>query len=125
MKYLLLIYNNPTSKVGEPESAAAQRLQGHVSLYRELASAGKVVSSAALPDPPQVSTLQVRGGVPAVTDGPYLEAKEYLAGYYLVDVDTLDEAAEIATRIPCGAAGAVEIRPINEEVTNLVRGEAG
>lgn len=125
MKYLLLIYNNPASGSDGPEVDPAERIQGHITLYGELASAGKVVSSAALPDPPQVTTVQVHGGVPAVTDGPYLEAKEYLAGYYLVDVDTLDEAAEIATRIPCGAAGAVEIRPINEEVTSLVRGETG
>ncbi|MPZ26174.1 MAG: hypothetical protein GEV12_06910 [Micromonosporaceae bacterium] len=125
MKYLLLIYNNPASRESGSEADLAKLMQGHISLYQELASAGKVVSSAALTDPPRATTVRVSGGVPAVTDGPFLEAKEYLAGYYLVDCDTPDEAAEIAARIPCGVTGAVEIRPIDEQVTGLVRGEAG
>jgi hypothetical protein len=121
VKYLLLIYNNPV----QPETADIDTLmRGHATLYRELAEAGTVVSSAALSAPPAVTTVRVReGAAPAITDGPYLEAKEYLAGYYLVDCATREEALEIAARIPCGAAGAVEVRPVDEEVTRVVQGE--
>jgi hypothetical protein len=119
VKYLLMIYNR-SGLEGDTE----RLVQGHTELYQELASAGKVISSASLTDPPAASTVHIRdGGVPAVTDGPFLEAKEYLAGYYLVDVDTREEALRIAARIPCGAHGAVEVRPVNEEITRTVRGE--
>jgi hypothetical protein len=121
VKFLLLIYNNPA------KAAAADvdvLMRGHTTLYRELAEAGKVVSSAALTTPPAATTVRVRqGGAPAVTDGPFLEAKEYLAGYYLVDCATREEALEIAARVPCGVNGAVEVRPVDEEVTRAVRGE--
>lgn len=121
MRYLLLIYNNPTKPATEAELEALTR--GHTDLYRELADAGVVVSSAALAAPPVAATVQVRDGVPAVTDGPYLEAKEYLAGYYLVECDTIEHAIEIATRIPCGVYGTVEVRPVDETTTRAVRGE--
>ncbi|TDD66115.1 hypothetical protein E1262_23115 [Jiangella aurantiaca] len=120
MKYLLLIYNNSAA---DPDPEA--RLQGHVTLFKELNEAGTVLSSAALGGA-GVQTVRThgRGGAPAVTDGPFLEAKELLAGYYLVDCETPEEAAAIAARIPCGVGGAVEIRPVNEAVTDAVRGDA-
>lgn len=122
MKYLLLIYNTASG----PDLDAEARLQGHVSLFKELNATETVLSSAALHEGAGVRTVRLpaRGGAPAVTDGPFLEAKELLAGYYLVECDTPDEAAAIAARIPCGAGGAVEIRPVNEAVTDLVRGDA-
>ena len=123
MKYLMLIYNNPGAG---PDPDAEARLQGHVTLFKELDAAGTVLSSAALGDGSGVWTVRSagRGGAPAVTDGPFLEAKELLAGYYLVDCASPEEAAAIAARIPCGVGGAVEIRPVNEEVTDAVRGDA-
>lgn len=122
MKYLLLIYNTATG----PDLDAEARLQGHKTLFKELDATGTVLSSAALHEDGGVRTVRLssRGGAPAVTDGPFLEAKELLAGYYLVDCETPDEAAAIAARIPCGAGGAVEIRPVNEEITDTVRGDA-
>lgn len=124
MKYLLMIYNNPAQLAKED---ADTLIRGHQTLFRDLNAAGKVVSSASLTEPSTATTKTVhirQDGVPAVTDGPFLEAKEYLAGYYLVDCETAEEAIEIARRVPCGVTGAVEIRPINEEVTRAVRGDA-
>lgn len=121
VKYLLLIYNKP-----EPVESArvAELIRGHAAVYRELADAGKLVSSASLTTPLAATTVHLsESGVPAVTDGPFLETKEFLAGYYLVDCATRDEALEIAARIPCGRAGAVEVRAVDEEVTRTVRGE--
>ena len=118
-----MIYNNP-AQVAEEDADALMR--GHQQLFRELNDAGKVVSSAALtpPSPATTRTLHVRdGGVPAVTDGPFLEAKEYLAGFYLVECDSIEEAVAIARKVPCSVNGAVEIRPIDQEVTHAVRGD--
>jgi hypothetical protein len=56
----------------------------------------------------------VRGGVPATTDGPFAEAKEHLAGYYVVDVGSLDRALEIAARDPASRLWAVEVRPVTD-----------
>ncbi|WP_184829490.1 YciI family protein [Jiangella mangrovi] len=119
---MLLIYNTATG----PDLDAEARLQGHMTLFKELDASGTVLSSAALRENDGVRTVRLssRGEAPAVTDGPFIEAKELLAGYYLVECETPEEAAAIAARIPCGAGGAVEIRPVNEEVTDLVRGEA-
>lgn len=122
MKYLLLIYNTATG----PDPDGEARLQGHVTLFKELNATGTVLSSAALREDAGIRTVRVpdRGGAPAITDGPFVEAKELLAGYYLVDCETPDEAAAIAARIPCGVGGAVEVRPVNDEVTDVVRGDA-
>lgn len=122
MRYLLLIYNNANTTTTEAELDAL--VSGQITLYRELSEAGAVVSSAALTNPPAATTVRIADGVPTVTDGPYLEAKEYLAGFYLVDCDSLEQAVEIAGRIPCAPHGHVEIRAVDEAITRTVRGEA-
>jgi hypothetical protein len=107
---MLLIYNNPAHLATADWDAL---VHGHQVVCQDLIAAGKLISSAAL-----------TARVPAVTDGPFLEAKEYLAGYYLVDCETREQACEIAARIPCGVSGAVEVRTVDEQVTAAVRGEA-
>lgn len=121
MKYLMLIYNTPGA---QPDADPQMRLQGHITLFKELDAAGSVVSSAALGDPGATTTVRMTGDTPAVTDGPFLEAKELLAGFYLVECESRDEAVRIAERIPCGAGGAVEIRVVDEDITRTVRGDA-
>jgi hypothetical protein len=118
VKYLLMIYNSATE---QPTPAELEELvRGHAALHRELAEQGVVIGSASLTDPASATTVRVRGGVPAITDGPYAETKEYLAGYYLVDC-SLERAVEIAGRIPCGVAGGgVEIRALDLPVTAAV-----
>lgn len=118
---MLLIYNNPTHIATADWDAL---LQGHQTVCRDLMAAGKLISSAALTAPPDATTVRIHDGVPAVTDGPFLEAKEYLAGYYLVECETREQAYEIAARIPCGVSGAVEVRTVDEQTTAVVRGDA-
>jgi len=60
-------------------------------------------------------TVTIAGGVPAVTDGPYLEAKEYLGSFDIIDVDSLERALEIAARVPFARFGQVEVRPLMHE----------
>jgi hypothetical protein len=78
----------------------------------ELNESGELVGGEALADASNAKTVRVRSGVPAVTDGPFAEAKEQLAGYLIVDCETTDRAVEIATRWPDARYFAMEVRPL-------------
>jgi hypothetical protein len=73
---------------------------------------GVLVGFVALADPSTSSTVRVRHGAAAVTDGPYVEAEEFLAGYYQVDCETPERAFELAALIPGARLTAVEVRPV-------------
>ncbi|MEV1178676.1 YciI family protein [Nonomuraea sp. NPDC049784] len=123
MKYLLLIYSNPANwehplflrdprflaMPAEERDELARRAEA---LRREITESGELVAAAALADPVNTRTVRVRGGVPATTDGPYLEAKEQLAGYLVVDCESPERAAEIAACVPDARFAAVEVHPI-------------
>ncbi|MFD9963528.1 YciI family protein [Amycolatopsis sp. NPDC058986] len=123
MKYLIMIYSNPKSwghpiflrvpealaMSGEERDAMSGQFE---ELLREIVESGELVGGEALADPSQVKTVRVREGAPATTDGPYLEAKEHLAGYFVVDCESPERAAEIASRFPDARFAAVEVRPI-------------
>ena len=112
MKYMLLIHN----RVGYVEAmseADRDALMAEVdAIINELTESGELVGGEALADPAQTKTVRVRDGVPAITDGPFIEAKEQFAGYLLVDVDTLDRAVDIAARWPDAQHFAMEVRPV-------------
>jgi len=126
MKYLLLIYSNPESWehpmfvrnpgfLALPEAEREAMLRQADALYQELHESGEFVVGTALADPVNTRTVRVRDGLPATTDGPYLEAKEHLAGYVVVDCDSPERAAEIASRFPDARFSAVEVRPIMDQ----------
>jgi hypothetical protein len=73
-----------------------------------------MIGFAALADPAQSRTVRVRDGALAATDGPYVEAKEFLAGYYVVDCESVDRAVELAGQIPDGRFTGIEVRPVME-----------
>jgi hypothetical protein len=112
VKYMLLIYSNPESWA----SLSAEQREGlgraHESLTRELTEQGLLVSAAGLADPITTRTVQVRDDTTTTTDGPYAEAKEHLAGFYLVECDTIDQAIGYASRMPDAEYVAVEVRPV-------------
>lgn len=81
-------------------------------LVAELAASGELVEVAALADPRTVRTVRVRGRDRITTDGPYLEAKEHLAGLFIIDCATPERAEEVAARFPEARFSAVEVRPI-------------
>ncbi|MFJ6673574.1 YciI family protein [Actinosynnema sp. NPDC091369] len=115
MKYLVLIYSNPESRAIWDRLATEDRAAGldaYAALDEELAASGELVVSEALTDPAQTTRVAVRDGQVLTTDGPFAEAKELLAGFYLVEVDTADRALEIAARVPEAALGLVEVRPV-------------
>ena len=111
MKYMLLIFNNPPSleAIGEDP---AQLMEDADKLMAELMASGELVGGEALADPSLAKTVRVSGGAPAVTDGPFAEAKEHLAGYCLLDCATEERAIEIASRWPDARVNGVELRPL-------------
>jgi hypothetical protein len=123
VKYLLLIYSNPANWehpmfVRNPEFLAmttAEReklIRQSDDLRREINESGELLMAAALADPSNTRTVRVRDSLPITTDGPYQEAKEQLAGYLLVDCESMERAREIAARIPDARFAAVEVLPI-------------
>jgi hypothetical protein len=81
-------------------------------LRAEITRSGEFVEGVALADPALSKHVRGRDGVPVTTDGPYVESKEQLAGYFVLDCESPERAAEIAARIPDGRFAAVEVRPI-------------
>ncbi|MFI6600903.1 YciI family protein [Nonomuraea sp. NPDC050536] len=115
MKYMLMIYSNPASQQYIAEHM--DEIMGEVdALMKELTESGEVVGGQALAEVTSSRTVRVRDGVPAITDGPFLEAKEHLAGYLIVECDSLERATEIAVRWPDARLCAMEVRPILDEV---------
>jgi hypothetical protein len=112
MKYLLLIYNNPATyeAMSEPERDAI--FADVERIMDELKKSGEFVAGQGLADASQSKTVRVRDGVPAVTDGPYVEAKEQMGGYLIVDCETTERAVEIAASWPDAKYFAMEVRPI-------------
>jgi len=112
VKYLLSIYLNPTIMDALSEAERDEIMHGAGRFLAMIEETGELVGSHALGEPAQSAVVRVRDGVPAVTDGPYLEAKEFLAGYYVVDVESRDRALELAAMVPDAAVNAMEVRPI-------------
>ena len=109
MQYALLIYAKPgaTEALGDEEQAAVHRE------YLDIRQAPGIVGGAALHPVETATTVRVQDGQMLVTRGPFADTKEIFGGFYLVEADDLDQATEIAARIPAARlGGAVEIRPV-------------
>ena len=119
MKYLLLL-NNDTEEARSwhslPEDEARKLREQEIPRWNDLmgwmAEHGIEVSGLELEDPVKARVVRVRDGKTVVTDGPYAETREILGGYFLADCKDLDQAIELAQRVPLVGRGSVEIRPI-------------
>ena len=112
MRYILLIYNNPATLEAFSEAELAEVMSTVDTIMAELGASGEWLGGEGLAHPSQSKTVRVRGGVPAITDGPFVEAKEQLAGYCLLECETEERALEIAARWPDSHYAAVELRPL-------------
>jgi hypothetical protein len=112
VKYLLMIYFNPTTWEALSEDERQDVFRGHEEFMKIIKESGEMIRTEALADPSLSAVVRVRDGVPAVTDGPFVEAKEYLAGYYLVDCDSRERAVELAGMIPDARFSAMEVRQV-------------
>jgi len=118
MKYMLLVYMDEKA-LNEPEQE--QCYKDSTELSHELHAKGKLVGVNPLQSVATATSVRVREGKRLVTDGPFAETREQLGGYFLVDAEDLDEAIEIAAKIPGSRKGTVEIRPVLE-ISGLPKG---
>jgi hypothetical protein len=112
VKYMLLIYQNPAGFEALSEEERSTVFADVDEIVKELTESGELLGGEGLADPSNTKTVKVREGVPAVTDGPYLESKEHLVGYCLVECESVERATDIATRWPDARYWAVEVRPL-------------
>ena len=112
MKYMLLIYENEHTRetfFGEQGKGLMAEVDA---IMKELTESGELVGGEALADPSNTKTIRVVDGVPAITDGPFAEAKEHLGGYLILDCESIERAAEIARRWPSSRFTPLEVRPL-------------
>ena len=109
---MLLIYNDPATYESWTEEERTALFGEVDALMSELAASGEWLGGEALVDATSARTVRVRNGAPAVTDGPFVEAKEQFAGYLLVDCVSMDRAVEIAARWPDAKHFAMEVRAL-------------
>ncbi len=113
MRYLLQIYSE--GAMAEFGRLSADEQDAILGEYLAIGQSPEVIGGDQLQPVETATTVRVQGGQTLLTDGPFLDAKEHLGGYYLVEADDLDAALEIAARIPAARmGGAIEVRPLVE-----------
>ena len=116
MKYVLLVYQNPGAFEALAEEQRAALMAEFEAFNKQIEASGEFVGGSALAHPDTAKTVRASNGVPAATDGPFAEAKEQLAGFYVVDVEGAERAVEIARLDPASRLWAIEVRPIMDSV---------
>lgn len=115
MKYMILIHSNEQSLAlweTLTDEQQADLGRGHMKLTEELAESGELVVSEGLADPGLARWVSVRGGETITSDGPFAESKEHLAGFYLIECDSMERAIEWAAKVPDAHLREVEVRPV-------------
>ncbi|HEX2646175.1 MAG TPA: YciI family protein [Candidatus Dormibacteraeota bacterium] len=111
MKYMLLVY---ADEQASDEAEKEQCYQESAQIAQQIRSTGQYLAAAPLHPVATATSVRVRDGKRVLTDGPFAETREQLGGYFIVDVRDLDEAIDIAARLPGAGLGTIEIRPIME-----------
>ena len=112
MKYMLLIYGDEEKMRAIPKEDANKMMPAYVAYTEALKKAGIIVGGDRLHFSSNATTVRIRDGQTKVLNGPYAEAKEQLAGYYIIDVPDLDAALGWAARCPGASQGVMEVRPL-------------
>jgi hypothetical protein len=114
MKYLCLVYfeGNPFEGISKDQREALDR--SSFAYDEDLKAKGNLMAAEALQSPSKSITVRVRNGKPSMTSGPVAQNKEYMGGFILITAKDLDEAVQIASKIPVAQYGSVEVRPILE-----------
>ena len=110
MKYVILIYSNPATWETLPDAERNRVLGIHNTIIKQLTETGELLRVDGLSHPTTAKTVRLRDGLPVVTDGPFSEAKEQLAGVWAVECDSIERAIEIGA--PVAEYDIVEIRPL-------------
>lgn len=114
MKFMLIMHMNPLIWDALTDAERQEVMSGHGAFMDTIEKSGEMLGTAALADISDSVVVGVRNGVRTVTDGPYLEAKEYLGGYYLVECESRERALELAAMIPDAAVEGlgIEVRQV-------------
>jgi hypothetical protein len=112
MRYLMMICNDE-NMISALDPAEAQEMLGRYMKFQEEA-ADRIEGGARLRPTSDATTVQVRNGETLTIDGPFAETKEQIGGFFLADCKDLDEAIELAAKIPGAAVGSIEVRPVWE-----------
>jgi hypothetical protein len=107
MKYLCLVYSDEKELDGLSDAECAM-------CSEELRESGHRIAAEALESVQTATTVRVRHGKLSITDGPFAETKEQLAGFYLIDASDLNDAIRVAAKIPAARVGSIEVRPIRQ-----------
>ena len=110
MRYVLLIYGSE----GLPQQERDAIMRGHAAFLQEVQQRGLLTGGAPLQPTSTATTVRLRGGKLMITDGPFAETKEQLAGFYILNCKDLDEAIEMAGKVPDAPFGSIEVRPVIE-----------
>lgn len=114
MKYLALVYYSEEEMTQLSQSAWDEHNRECMAFVDEISSSGHFIDGRPLQPKNTATTVRVRDGKMATTDGPFAETKEQLAGFYLLEARDLNEAISLAARIPPARHGSIEVRPIRE-----------
>jgi hypothetical protein len=114
MKYLCLIYDEEKRLHSMTKSEMDGLMQEYFDFTMAIQKSGNLLGGNDLQPVQNATTVRVRGGRVSTTDGPFAETKEQLGGYYLIEAPDLNEAIQVAARIPSARLGSVEVRPIQE-----------
>ncbi|MEU6429395.1 YciI family protein [Microbispora sp. NPDC046973] len=114
MKFLISLHINPAVLDALTDEERAAIGEGHGRFMEALKQSGELITTQALVDPSQAAVVSVRDGRRVVTDGPFLESKEYLGGFYLLDCENKERAIELAAQIPDAAIEGlgIEVRQV-------------
>ena len=114
MKYLVLIYLSEKELDAMPAGDMSALNQRHIDFNDGLRASGHFIEAEALEPAAATACVRVRQGKATITDGPFAESKEMVAGFYLIEARDLEEATQIAARIPSGPMGTIEVRPTRQ-----------
>jgi len=112
-QYMLLMYHATGDYTPDPDQMATEH-EKWSKFHQDLQNAGVLVSNTGLQGVEAATTVRVRDGETQITDGPFAETKEQLAGFYLIDAASHDEAIQLAAKIPPAREGSIEVRPVRE-----------
>jgi hypothetical protein len=112
MQYMLLVYWNETERSADTKEQKAETFAAYMAYTEALKKAGAFLAGSGLQDSSTASVVRAPDGAPTVLNGPYIETKEQLGGYYLIETADLDGALAWAARCPGARRDAVEVRPV-------------
>jgi hypothetical protein len=114
MKFILLVHHDETAFETFSDGRKRSLLSESIGLCHHLDAQGQYVHASPVHPAASATLVRVRDGKPIVTDGPFIETREQMAGYFLIDAKDREEAVAIAARVPGATIGTVEVRPVRQ-----------